>query len=395
ATQRIQAALRPLGQEIVAIGDAHGRILATDIIATRRLPPWHNSAMDGFAVRAGEIPGGEPVVLPVTGTIAAGDTPDSQLAPGTVMRIMTGAPMPAGADAVVIREDVDDRGDSAVFAEPVQPGDNVRRAGEDVAIGDVVLSAGVRLGPGEVGIMAALGCATVPVGVRPRVAIMSTGDELVGVDVTPRSGQIVNSNAYALAAQIRECGGVPIPAGIAPDRKGPLSAMIAQGLQADVLLTSGGVSVGDFDFVKGAFAEAGVAMDFWKVAMKPGKPLAFGTTETGKPAFGLPGNPVSSMVVFELFVRPALLLMQGAQQTARPRLLVELTRPYAKRPGRAHYARARLSFDAGTIYAEPLRKQGSGMLSSMVAVDALVEVSRDMGDVAAGTQLPAIVLRPW
>ena len=389
ATQRIRAAVRPLGAELATIDNTAGRFLASDVVAGRNLPPHDNSAMDGFAVRAADLP----ATLPVAGTIAAGDAPGAGLEPGTVWRIMTGAPVPSGADAVVIREEVDDRGDRAELANPAQPGQNIRHAGEDVASGERVLATGTQLGPGEIGLLAALGHATVPVGKRPRVAVMSTGDELVGVDVTPRPGQIVNSNAYALGAQIREAGGEPILCGIAPDDREILVSMLGQALSADVLVTSGGVSVGEFDHVKAAFDRAGVAMDFWKVAMKPGKPLAFGVTDRGVPVFGLPGNPVSSMVVFELFVRPALLAMQGAATIDRPRIEVVLGQTYKKSPGRAHYLRARLVRHRDAVLAEPLTKQGSGMLSSMVDVDALVEIGRDETEVVDGTRVSAILLR--
>ena len=397
ATQRIQTAIARLGLEITGIDDALGRFLATEITAGRNLPPHDNSAMDGFAVFAADLagasPAGAPVRLPVSGTIAAGDRPDAELAAGHTWRIMTGAPMPAGADAVVIREDVQDHGDHVEFTEPAAVGQNLRRAGEDIAIGDPAMPAGMRLGPGEIGLLAALGHAAVAVGKRPRVAVMSTGDELVGVDVAPRPGQIVNSNAHALAAQIREAGGTPIQCGIAPDNRDTLVTMIRRALAADVLVTSGGVSVGDFDYVKAAFADAGVSMDFWKVAMKPGKPLAFGVTDTGTPVFGLPGNPVSSMVVFELFVRPSLLAMQGAARIERPRIEATLARTYTKRPGRAHYLRAHITRDGDTVRADTLTKQGSGMLSSMVDIDALVIIDRDATEVPAGTQVPAILLR--
>lgn len=393
ASSRVRAAMHALPAELVHIDDAWGRVLAGDITADRSLPPWDNSAMDGFAVRAADVPG----TLPVTGTVAAGHAPGVTLAPGTALRIMTGAPMPAGADSVVIREDVredaGDHGAQVYFAEAASPGQNVRRAGDDVRAGEVVLRAGTRPGPGEIGLLAALGHVTVRVCRRPRVAILSTGDELVSVDLVPGPGQIVSSNAHALAAQVREAGGLPVHAGIAPDEPRALVRMIRAGLDADVLLTSGGVSVGDFDFVKAAFAEAGVTMDFWKVAMKPGKPLAFGVTEQGTPVFGLPGNPVSSMMVFELLVRPALLTMQGAAVVDRPRVDVVLDAAYGKRPGRAHYPRAALRRDGDVLHAHLHARQGSGMLRSMVGVDALVEIDRDLGDVAAGTRLPALLLR--
>lgn len=390
AKQRIRRSLPAPAFERVSLDLASGRVLATEVLSGRSLPPWDNSAMDGFAVRAGELP----ATLPVAGTIAAGDPPDLELPPGAVLRIMTGAPVPRGADAVVMREEVEDRGDSAVFGAGARVGQHIRRAGEDVAIGQPVTEAGVRLGPGEIGILGAIGCARVEVARRPRVAILSTGDELVDVDVEPAPGQIVNSNAYALAAQIREAGGEPVHCGVAPDRREAIARAVREALAAaDALVTCGGVSVGDYDFVKEAMDEVGVALDFWKVAMKPGKPLAFGVTPDGKPVLGLPGNPVSAMVVFELFARPAILAMQGARVLDRPVAPVVLERGYRKQPGRAHYVRAVVRRDGERLLATPHPKQGSGMLTSMVGVDALVEIEASSGDVAAGATAPALLLR--
>lgn len=393
AGARVLAAVRPLAAELVSIDQAQGRVLAHAITSSRDLPPWDNSAMDGFAVRSAEAPG----VLPVAGTVAAGHAPGVALAPGTALRIMTGAPMPAGADAVVIREEAeelpDPAGDRVRLTVPAAPGENVRRRGEDVAAGQHALGAGVVLGPGEIGFLAALGHGVVRVARRPRVAILSTGDELVSVDVPPRPGQIVNSNLYALAAQVRDAGGEPVNAGIAPDRPDDLLPRIQGALAADVLITSGGVSVGDFDFVKAALAAAGVDVDFWKVAMKPGKPLAFGAAPSGNLVFGLPGNPVSSMVGFELFVRPALLAMQGATELHRPRAPVTVTTAYAKQRGRAHFLRATLRRQGDALLADLHPRQGSAMLSSMVGAHALVEVPAESGDVAAGARLEALLLR--
>ncbi len=410
ASARILAAMSPLSAELVALDEAWSRVLAEDAIARRNLPPHDNSAMDGFAVRAADIPG----TLSVAGTIAAGDVPqegpnradrvasadksapdaggDGLAEAGIAWRIMTGAPMPPGADAVVIREEADDRGHEVAIEQGAAVGAHVRYAGEDIAIGEVAVPAGTLLRAGEIALLAALGNAAVRVRRRPVVAILSTGDELVGVDVPPRPGQIVNSNANGLAAQIREAGGRPVNVGIAPDQLESLSAMLRGGMTADVLLTSGGVSVGDFDYVKEAFRRVGVSMDFWKVAMKPGKPLAFGVSDSGLPVFGLPGNPVSSMTAFELFVRPALLTLQGCAQVKRPRVHVVIGSDYNKRPGRAHFLRARLERRQDTLVAHIHPKQGSAMLSSMVGVDALVEVARDAGSVSAGTQLPALLL---
>lgn len=389
ARERIVSAMPRIGEEMVALDQAYGRIVAAAVRATRALPPYDNSAMDGFAVRSAEVPG----TLPIAGTIAAGASADGVLDPGTVQRIMTGAPLPAGADAVVMRENVDDRGDHAVFAQPVRVGRDIRRAGEDIAAGEVIASPGQLIDAGLVGVLAAQGISEVPVARRPRVAILSTGDELVDVATTPGSGQIVSSNAYALAAQIREAGGEPVDAGIARDNLDDSIAKLRAALDADVLVSCGGVSVGDFDFVKEAFAATGVTVEFWKVAVKPGKPLVFGHGPGGVPVFGLPGNPVSAMVTFELFTRPALLAMQGAATLDRPRAPVILASAYRKDPGRAHYLRARVRRDGTNLVAEPLAKQGSGMLSSMVGIDALVEFPREAGPQPAGATVEALLLR--
>jgi molybdopterin molybdotransferase len=389
AHRRILTGLPVMDPEEVVIDNAVGRFLVEPACARRTLPPWDNSAMDGFAVRAAELP----ATLPVSGTVVAGDDPGANVDSGSVVRIMTGAPMPAGADAVVMREEVDDHGDSATFAKRATLGQHIRGAGNDCARGDEVVGAGLPLGPGEIGMLAAQGYARIAVARRPRVAILSTGDELVPVTVEPGPGQIVNSSAYALAVQVREAGGEPVDLGIAVDDREATVAKLREGLTADVLVTAGGVSVGDYDFVKEAFAEVGVDVDFWRVAMKPGKPLVFGHSQVGNPVFGLPGNPVSSMVGFELFVRPVIRAMQGARVVERPRVDVVLQVGYDKRPGRAHYVRATVRRNGDVLEATPHCKQGSGTLSSMVGVDALVIVDRESGDVAAGSRHPALLLR--
>jgi len=389
AKQRIMSSLPQVGVEQVAVSEAGGRICAVDVTASRALPPSDNSAMDGFAVRSADLPGD----VPIAGTIAAGDPPDRELQPGTVLRIMTGAPLPKGADAVVMRENVNDKGDVAEFAEPAIVARHIRRAGEDIAIGDAILKAGTIIDAGAVGLLAAQGHVEVAVAKRPRVGILSTGDELVKLGVEPSAGQIINSNAHALAAQVREAGGEPVILGIAADNLADSVAKLETGLQTDMLLTCGGVSVGDFDFVKQAFDTVGVKVDFWKVAIKPGKPLVFGHSETGTPVFGLPGNPVSAMVTFEIFARPAVLAMQGAATVERPRVPVTMNEAVRKKPGRAHYIRSRLNRQGHQLNASALSKQGSGMLSSMMNVDALVIVAEEAGDQPAGAAAEALLLR--
>ena len=317
ARARIAGRVKTLGTEVAPIAGAHGRVLATAAVARRSLPPRDNSAMDGFAIVAADVP----ATLPIAAESAAGVDPVPPHTAGTATRIMTGAPMPAGADTVVIREDVVEAADgsSARFDEAASAGDNIRRAGEDIAAGAVAIEAGTRLGAPEIGLLAALGYPTPEVFRRPRVAILSTGDELIDVTEDPPPGRIINSNAYALAAAVRDAGGIPFIAGIVGDREPEVVDALAAVLRdTDVLLTSGGVSVGKYDFVKPALAANGVETDFWKVAVKPGKPLVFGVAPGGALVFGLPGNPVSSLVSFELFVRPALLAMGGGSRERAP-----------------------------------------------------------------------------
>ena len=389
ARGRILDRVRPLDAEQVPLGQAFGRFLAGAVAAGRALPPFDNSAMDGFAVRAADLPG----ELPVAGSIAAGAAPSAALAPGTAVRIMTGAPLPTGADAVVMREEADDRGDRVRFAARAAPGQHVRRTGEDIAAGAPVLAAGTRIGPGEVAALASLGDALVRVGRRPRVAIVSTGDELCPLGLTPRPGQIISSNEHSLTAQAIEAGAEVLGAALVRDDRAAIEAALTAAMGCDVIVTSGGVSVGDHDHVRGAMEAVGMAIDFWKVAMRPGKPVTFATTRGGALCFGLPGNPVSSLVAFELFVRPALLALAGAGERERPRAEVVLTGPIEKSPGRAHYLRASLTRRGDLLEATPHAKQGSGMLSSMVGVDALVEVAAELGDLPAGARCPALLLR--
>jgi molybdopterin molybdotransferase len=326
--------------------------------------------------------------------VAAGDAPGSRLASGSTFKIMTGAPLPFGADAVVIREDVEDRGDVAVFATRPPPGDNVRRTGEDLSPGDRAVEAGTSLGAAEIGACAALGHTAVDVARRPRVAILSTGDELVDADAAPGPGRIVNSNAWALAAQVAQAGGQPVALGIARDDRTEIAERIRSGLSADVLLTSGGVSAGDFDLVRDVLAETGVKVEFWKVAIKPGKPLVFGVGPSGTLVFGLPGNPVSSMVSFELFARPALRAMLGLREVHRPRAPVLLPSGWNKPPGRAHYLRGRVTRVNGSLQVALRPQQGSGMLSSMIGVNALVEIDAQTTRVAPGGTVTALLLEP-
>lgn len=377
-----------LPAEPVPLARARGRVLAADVIATRALPGFDNSAMDGYAVRAADLPG----TLPVVGTAAAGG--DTQPVPaGAAARIFTGAPVPPGLDTVVMQEDATRAGD-LVTLPAARVGDHVRRRGEDVAPGDRVLTAGTRLTAWHLGLLAALGHATVLVARAPRVAVIATGDELVDVTAEPGPGQLVDSSAHALIGLVEEAGGTATHLGIAKDDLASLVALLAAAADHDVLITTGGVSVGDRDHVRPALAAAGIELALYKVAMKPGKPFAFGVRAgaTAQPVFGLPGNPVSTIVGFELFVRPALLAMQGATIVERPRVPVVLEGGYTKQAGRAHFLRATVTRDGATLRAVPHPRQGSAMLSSLVGCNALVELPADLTELPPGASTPALLL---
>jgi molybdopterin molybdotransferase len=406
AVQRVMALCRPLGAEVVSLPEALGRVLLSEVRSGRVLPPWDNSAMDGYAVRAAEVVPGQP--LKVLGVVAAGQVAAAPLPAGATLRIMTGAPLPEGADSVIMKEEASEADGQVRFKAAPAVGQHVRRAGEDVALGEVVLPAGAVLGPGELGLLAALGRTLLTVHRRPQVAIVSTGDELVPADVAPGPGQIANSNAHALLAQVAAAGGVGRVLPIAPDDPAALRAILAEGLTADVLISSGGVSVGEFDFVKQVLGELGVVEHFSKVAMKPGKPLVCSTYDAPGPGgpggagrrvlvMGLPGNPASSMVSFELFVRPALLRLLGhpAERASRPVAVVRLLSAVPRERGRLHFVRAQVRRDAAdpsALLAQAPERQGSGMLRSMVGVNALLHVPPGPLPLAAGETVRATLL---
>ena len=378
-----------LPRELVPLDAAAGRILAADVIATRPLPGYDNSAMDGYAARSAELP----ATLPVAGVIAAGQVDVPALPPGAALRIFTGAPMPPGSDTVVIQEDAARDGDRVRLpAAPV--GDNVRPTGEDVAIGDTVITAGTRLASWDLGLLAALGVVSVPVARAPRVALIATGDELVDVAVPPGPGQLVDSSVHALAGLVAEAGGIATRLGIARDNLASLADRLAAAADYDVVITTGGVSVGDRDYVHAALAAAGIALELYKVAMKPGKPFSFGMRPGARPApvFGLPGNPVSTVVAFELFLRPALLAMQGARVLERPQAIVRVAGGYRKQAGRAHYLRAHVVRHGEQLIAAPHVKQGSAMQSSLVGCNALVVIGAGETELGPGAPAPAILM---
>jgi molybdopterin molybdotransferase len=380
----------PLGPTRVPLRQALGSVLFEDVLAARDLPAFDNSAMDGYAVRHRDLLARTP--LPVVGESRAGGAPPNPLRPNTAMRIFTGAPLPPGADTVLIQETatIDDTG--ASFDPLPEPGVNVRLRASDLAYGERALSRGQLVGPGEIGLLAAQGQHTVSVYQRPRVAILSTGDELCEVgEQAPFA--IVNSNAYALAAQVEETGALPWILPIAKDRLDDLGDKLAHALRADVVLSAGGVSVGDYDLVARALESAGVERKLWKVAIKPGKPLLFGLA--GRvPVVGLPGNPISAMVTFEVFVKPGLRRMLGHAAPYPSLVPVELERPHSHATGRTELARATLvRAEDGRVIARLHTLQGSGSLPSMCGIDALVVLEPNVEHYASGARVSALVLR--
>jgi molybdopterin molybdotransferase len=381
ALARVLESVRSLEGENVVVAEAAGRVVVRDATAGVDLPPFDSSAMDGYAVRAGDTPG----ELRVTAHSAAGLPAGASLNPGEAFGISTGAVVPESADAVVPVELTELHGDT-VTVEAVAPGDNVRPRGGDIRSGDVVVRAGRRLGPAQVGALAAAGIAAVECGRRPRVALLATGTELRPPGEPLAPGEIYESNTTLLSAQVRSAGGVPVVLdGVADDEHATRSAL-ARGLEADVLITSGGVSVGPHDLVRAALDELGAVEVFWRVAVKPGKPVVF-ATHGATLVFGLPGNPVSSLVGFELFVRPALNALQGADAPGPAYEPGRLATPLRRGPDRDELVRARaLPGDDGMLL-EPVGGQASHMIARAAAADALVLVPRGEGELAPGSSV--------
>ena len=386
ALARVLAAVRPVLPERVPLLQALGRVLAEPIVSPRDVPPWDNSAMDGFAVRAADTPG----TLKVLETIAAGAVPTQVVQPGTCSRIMTGAPMPQGADAVVMVERTAGT-DPVEIQVQAKDREHVRPKGGDIAQGQAVLEPGRVLTAADLGLISSLGFPSVMVAQRPRVAILSTGDEVVETGWPLQPGQIYSSNTITLSALVLQAGGEPIHCGIAPDEPQGLRAALQACLRADLVLTTGGVSVGDFDYVKDVFDDVGASLDFWKVAMKPGKPLAFGSI-SGVPCFGLPGNPVSCMVNFLQFVRPVIRKTLGDPRPFLPVVRARLTHRLGKKPGRAHLSRVLLGRDEQGWTATPTWTQSSGVLMSMARADGLTLLPPDAGSQDAGATVRVQVL---
>jgi molybdopterin molybdotransferase len=386
ARSLILNSVQPLGVERISLMNATGRVLTEDAVAPWDLPLWDNSAMDGYAVRADDCQTASSR-LRVTGFLPAGARAEGvTVEPGCAVRIMTGAPVPAGCDAVVPVEDTDNGQEEVTLRDPVRKGQHFRFRAEDVAAGAVFVRAGTIIRPPEVNMLASFGMAIVPVHRRPIVAILSTGDELVELGTTPGVGKIINSNTLSLAAAVTECGGIPRIIGIARDNRESHQEKLREGLKADVLITSAGVSAGDCDLVRDILEELGARQVFWKVGIKPGGPTAFalhGVT----PVFSLPGNPVSTMITFEEFVRPALLKMQGRHQVLRPFFKAILRDEQKKKPGKVQIVRIRLEKENGRWYASSAGNQQTAILKTMVDAQAIAVLPAESTRFAPGDEV--------
>lgn len=391
ALARILAAFSPLPAETVSVDEAFGRVLAATVTARITHPPHAVSAMDGYAVRASDLPQAS-TRLRVIGTVPAGSLFEQPLGTGEAVRIFTGAPLPEGADSIVIQEDTEQKGDEVVVREVPAQGAYVRARGLDFNEGDPGVAAGTWLTPRHVGLIAGMDVPWVSVHRRPRVAILSTGDELVMPGEQRRPSQIVSSNAIALSALVRDCGGEPINLGIAADNRDSLERLAAGAEGADLLLTTGGASVGDHDLVRAVLAEEQLSLDFWRIAMRPGKPLMFG--HLGKtPMIGLPGNPVSSLVCGLLFVRPAMERMLGLARQPHRLNTAELTAPLPANDKRQDYMRATLErASSGQLSATPFPKQDSSMLRTLSRADCLIVRAPHAPPIQAGDVVPVLML---
>lgn len=399
ALDKVLSYFSVLDAEEKPILECLGQVLDEDVYSAFDVPPRDNSAMDGYAVRAEDVAGATttlPVYLTVIGEVKAGDLPKEEVTTNTALRIMTGAPLPRGANSVVQFEHTDEtpHREHPPFRigvlNPVTEGKNVRHAGEDIATGQLVLNRGTVLRPSEIGVLASLGRVTIRVIRRPVIAILATGDELIELGEPLPTGKIYNSNSFSAAAQVLRYGGIPQVLGIARDRVKDIEDKIREALTADMLITSGGVSMGNYDLVKDVLAKQG-EVSFWTVRMKPGKPLAFGVIK-GVPHLGLPGNPVSSMVTFEVFARPAILKMMGKINLSKPTIEATLQGYIRNTDGRRVFARAIVSREDDHYIARATGPQGSGILTSMSRANGLVIVPEDVASVEQGETVKVLML---
>ena len=406
ALAKIINSIQILDSEGKPLLDCLGQVLAEDVYSPFDVPPHDNSAMDGYAVQSESITGANyknPKVLRVVGEVAAGRVSDLKVGPGTAIRIMTGAFIPSGADVVVPFEDTDeiDRKQAAISKTEIgvrvslAEGCNIRRRGEDIAQGELVLTKGKLLRPADIGVLASLGKSMVSVIRRPLVGILATGNEVVEINQPLLPGKIYNSNSYSLAAQVLRYGGIPKLLGIAPDDVQQLTAAVREGLECDILVTSGGVSLGDYDVVKQVLATEG-NVSFWTVRMKPGKPLAFGMFKRsdGKqiPHLGLPGNPVSSMITFEVFARPAILKMMGRSNLVKSNITAVMEDSVGNKDGRRIFARVVVTRRDGKYFAHITGPQGSGILSSMTKANGLAIIPENTKEVKPGAPVEVMML---
>lgn len=380
---------KALPSETIQLTSSLGRVLAEDIHAGSDIPAFDNSAMDGYALRSHDSSGAckdKPITLEVIEDLRAGYISHSKVKKGQAVRIMTGAPMPEGSDSVVMVEETKRHKNSVEIFREIRKLENVRKAGEDIKQGELVLHRGTLLKSAHIGILAALGMPKVNVARRARIAILATGDEVVDVDEKLEPGKLRSSNTYTLYSQALNCGAIPKNLGIAKDKPHELEKKIRQGLDCDLILTSGGVSVGDYDLVKFILAKMGTNIKFWQVAMRPGKPLVFGSIK-GIPIFGLPGNPVSSMVSFEVFVRPLLLKMSGQATDERKDLDAVLEEDIKKKRGLRYFLRARTRWEDGIYLTTTTGPQGSAILKSMAQANSLIILPEEEEFIEKGTRV--------
>jgi molybdopterin molybdotransferase len=390
ALERILGAVHQLGAERTGLLEAVGRVIAEDVRSPRDVPAYASSAMDGYAVRHADV-GRPPARLLVVGTSAAGGASDAVVGPGQAAKIMTGAPIPAGADTVIRVEETRTEGNEVIVERAGAKASDIRFPGEDLRAGQIVIAHGRRLSPADIGVAASVGRTLLLVHHRPRVAILSTGNELVEADQPLQTGQVVNSNAYTLAAAVAEAGGVPIPLPIVRDTPHEIREAFREASRADAILSTGGVSVGDFDYVKSAMDEVGVERLFWKVAQRPGKPLTFGMLGS-RPYFGLPGNPVSSLVCFYLYARPALRRMMGLRAVHLPTVEARLGHDVEKPAGLTEFVRCRIEKANGGLVATSTGTQSSAVLSSMAKGQGLIIIPAPETALHAGAAVRVILL---
>ncbi|HEX4684930.1 MAG TPA: gephyrin-like molybdotransferase Glp [Gemmatimonadaceae bacterium] len=397
ASARILAPIRALATERVPVREAHLRVLAEDVVSPIEHPPWDNSSMDGYAVRSGDVvsaSGDHPVRLPVLETVAAGQQPTRPLAPNTAIRVMTGAPIPSGSDTVIRVEDTDGGETTVEIRDTRDVHRNVRPRGEDLQVGAIAVPRGTIIAAAQLGVLASVGCATPLVHRVPRVAVLSSGDELVdldGFDAVRRGERIVSSNSYTLGAAAREAGAEVLDLGIVPDDPAAYVERIRAARGCDLLLTSGGVSVGAFDFTKDVLKSLGAELHLWRIRMRPGAPLGFGILD-GMPWLGLPGNPVSAMVTFELFGKPLIRRQRGESELFPRPIEVRVREDIEVAAPLTHFMRGIIRWQPDGVWAELTGPQGSGLLTSMARANALLVVPPERPLVRAGETLRALPL---